>query len=156
METTIMARSYLTLFTVQNQVHDIGTLHEPLEEYAKDKKALMDLARYLGWNSWIWTFLDLQDFQNDWLSMEELMKGDLWTLSVPSEAVKWCALRAQIDKQGPVRSWFYSGPDAIRKIGDSPVGLVRTPIVRTWVSKRTGAKEAFAKQGLWKEAGGNS
>jgi hypothetical protein len=65
-------------------------------------------------------------------------------------------LRAQIDKQGPVRSWFYSGPDAIRKIGDIPVGLVRTPIVRTWVSKRTGAKEAFAKQGLWKEAGGNS
>ncbi len=146
-----MPRNRIVLYTVQSQGQDITVQCKSPSENAKDQAAYVELARYLGWNSWIWAFSDLKDFKNEWMTVESLVAGDLWILSVPRESIKWCGLAGRYRDRGSIRTWFYPNPEAIKKAGDTPQGLIKVPVLPTWVSEKTSAKEAFIKAGLWQE-----
>lgn len=148
-----MAVKNITLYTVQDPRRYVDIQRTAMWGCSKGRWAFVDLARYLGWNYWVWGVVDMKDFQNDWMNIGEMVNGDLWILSVPGHEVKWCAMGAQCQNRGAVRSWFFVDPDRIRERGDIPLGLVRVPVIPTWVSKRVPAKEAFLGAGLWKAEG---
>jgi hypothetical protein len=106
------------------------------------------LVRYLGWDYWVWGFEDLKDFEADDREMADLEKGELWTLLVPRQQVKWCSLAALREARTPVWSWFFPDPEAIRKTGDTPLAFIKAPIQGAWVSKKGAAREAFIKKGM--------
>jgi hypothetical protein len=56
----------MKLYTIQTAGHDITVEHEPLFDYIDDRGAFYDMAQYLKWSYWIWTFEDLRDFDNDY------------------------------------------------------------------------------------------
>ncbi len=146
-----MPRNRIVLYTVQSQWRDITVQCKPLPEHTEDKMAYVELARYLGWNSWIWAFAALKDFKNDSMAEGSLISRDLWILSVPRESVKWCGVSARSRNRGSIRTWFYPNPEAIKKTGDIPQCLIKVPALPTWVLKRTSAEEAFIKAGLWQD-----
>ena len=141
-----------TIYVIKNAGFDITTRHPPLTDYMERVRASL-LVRQLGWDYWIWGFEDLKDFESDHRDMEELGKGELWTLLVPGHEVKWCNLARLREGRKPVWSWFYPDPELIRKTGDTPMALVKAPINPAWVSKRGSARDAFVKAGLWQERG---
>jgi hypothetical protein len=137
----------ITLFTVQIPGHDITARYEPREDYTDRKEPFCGIAEYLGWKHWVWTFPKLQDFDNDWLVMEKILKGNLWELSVPESEIRWCAMDLQCENQRPVEEWLYSEPETIRRMGDIPQGLVKTPIRLEWAKKVEPAKEVLTNTG---------
>jgi len=106
------------------------------------------LARLLGWDYWICGFGDLKDFEADHRGIEELGKGELWTLSVPRDEIKWCNLTLLQEGQKPVWSWFSADPELIRKIGDIPMAFIKAPIRLSWVSKKSSARNPLLTAGL--------
>lgn len=142
----------ITIYVIQNAGFGITTRHPPLTDYIETQRVML-LARLLGWDYWIWGFEDLKDFEADHRDMEELGKGELWTLLVPRHEVKWCNLALLREGRKPVWSWFSPDPELIRKTGDIPMAFVKAPIKLNWVSKRGSAKDAFIKAGLWQERG---
>ena len=123
----------VTLYTVQKPGHDITINHRPLEDYRLEGEAYYDIAKYLKWDSWVWTFPEIEDFVNDWLVIEKIAKCDLWTLSVPRDSIRWCALNRQCENVEPIETWFSQDPESIRRAGDIPQGLVKAPINPEWV-----------------------
>jgi hypothetical protein len=115
---------------------------------------LLELARYLGWDSWVWAFLSLEDAKNSGTVTERLEKGDVWVLSVPKESVKWCSFTARAENGEPVSHWFYPSSESIRERGEIPEGLVKAPVLSIWVSERRAARGAFEEAGFsWQEQG---
>jgi hypothetical protein len=127
-----MRNSHIILFTIQKKGHDITVKHTPLGYYTCEGEPYYEMAQYLKWDYWIWTFPALNDFNNDWMSIP-LNDDDLWTLSVPSDLIKWCALSLQCKNTQPVVEWFFLEPESIRKWGDIPQGLIEAPIRLEWV-----------------------
>jgi hypothetical protein len=112
----------------------------PLTDYIKRGGAYYDISRFLGWTSWVWCFEHESDFFNEYMRpvSETVKTCDLWELDVPAECIKWCALRAQCENRTPVKDWFYLIPEAIRRLGDIPQGLVRNPVRPEWVKEISG------------------
>jgi hypothetical protein len=133
----------VTLFTVQTPGHDITVRHGPGEDYTDANGPFCRIAEYLGWKHWAWTFPSLQDFNNEWLVMEKISKGNLWELSVPESEIRWCAMNLQCENQEPVEDWFYPNPESIRAMGDIPQGLVKSPVRSEWVKKVLPTTDAF-------------
>lgn len=124
----------ITLYTVQRVGHDITERHEPGENYTDPGGPFYDLAQYLGWAHWVWTFQGLQDFENEWLVMEKMLCCTLWLLSVPKREIRWSDMNLQCNRgMKPVSEWFFKEPKLIREVGHIPEGLVRAPLRREWV-----------------------
>ena len=144
-------RTIMIIYVIQVTGFDITTMHPPLTHYIERERASL-VIRQLGWDYWIWGFESLKDFQSDHRDMDELGDGELWTLQVPEQEVRWCNL-ARLEKgRKPVWSWFYPDPNLIRKAGDIPMALVKAPINPTWISKRGSARDALISSGLWQES----
>ena len=137
----------MTIYVIQTSGFDITTRHPPLTDYIGLQRVVL-LARLLGWDYWIWGFEDLKDFEADHRGIEELGKGELWTLLVPSDEIKWCNLALLQEGQKPVWSWFSSDPELIRKIGDIPMAFIKAPIRPSWVSKKGSARNPLLTAGL--------
>ena len=136
----------ITIYVIQNAGFDITVRHPPLSDYVATGRVYV-LARHLGWDYWIWGYEDLKDFEADNRNMAELEQGELWTLLVPKNEVKWCNLTALGEGRTPVWSWFHPNPELIRKTGNIPMAFVKAPIKSTWISKKGPAKEALIKIG---------
>jgi hypothetical protein len=109
------------------------------------------LANHLGWHFWISCFQNIKDFDNQWIALENLIRGDLWTLSVPYENIRWCSLEAQCENQLPVGKWLCSYPEVIRKHGQTPQALVKAPLLSSYLIKVENAETAFRNAGLWND-----
>jgi len=139
----------VTLCTVQAQGYDLTVYHFPSEDYNFAREPFHEIARYLGWDSWIWAFPEISDFRDDWLRYpEKMVKANLWILSVPRASIRWCALKRQRKGVTPVETWFFQDEESIRAAGDIPQGLVKTPIRLEWVLRVKRAKEVFGQYGL--------
>ncbi len=142
----------MTIYVIQNPGFDITTRHPPLTDYIEIQRVVL-LARLLGWDYWIWGFEDLNDFEADDRDIAELGKGELWTLLVPRDEVKWCNLALLQEGQKPVWSWFSPKPELIRKMGNIPMAFIKAPIRPSWVSKKGSARDPLVKAGLWQGRG---
>ena len=140
----------ITIYVIQNAGFDITVRHPPLSDYVATGRVYV-LARQLGWDYWIWGFEDLKDFEFRDKSMSELEQGELWTLLVPVEEVRWCNLSALKEGRTPVWSWFHPNPERIRETNDIPIALIKAPIKSAWVSKKGPAKEALNNMRLPQE-----
>lgn len=77
----------------------------------------------------------------DWESFES-QPGTLWTLRVPSEAVRWCGVNALCFGTGSLEGCFHPTADDCRVevdtpegvVVDTPQGLVRGLIRPEWVA----------------------
>ena len=138
----------VTIYTIQTPCHDITVPHEPTGEYSQETGAYYEMAQYLKWTYWVWAFEDLKDFDNDYMTIEKLHATGitLWILSVPQEAIKWCALYAHCENRQPLEHWFYSDAKSIRQDGDIPEALIQSPINPAWVVHTMPAREAFSRQ----------
>lgn len=126
----------MRLLTFQKKGRDITKPDEwPLTDYIRYGGAYYDMARFLGWTSWIWCLEHESDFFNEYFKpIRDIAKGcDLWELDVPDEYIKWCGLKAQSENRTPVKDWFYPTPEAIIFMGDIPQGLLKSPVVPEWV-----------------------
>ena len=100
----------VTLCTVQAQGYDLTVYHFPSEDYKFAREPFQEIARYLGWDSWIWAFPEISDFRDDWLRYpEKMVKANWWILSVPRASIRWCALKRQRKGVTTVETWFFSG-----------------------------------------------
>ena len=132
----------ITIYVIKKAGFDITSRHPPLTDYIENVRASL-LFRQLGWDYWIWGFKDLKDFESDYRDMEELKKGELWTLLVPEHEIKWCNLAKLHEGRRPVWSWFYPNSELIRKTGETPMALLKAPVNPTWVSKKGSARDAL-------------
>ena len=137
----------ITIYVIQKSGVDITVRHPPLTDCMSIARAF-PLVRYLGWDYWIWGFEDLKDFKADDRDTADLENGDLWTLLVPRQQVRWCSLAALQEARTPVWSWFSSDPETIREKGDTPLAFIKAPIKGAWVSKKGPAKETLIKTGM--------
>ena len=140
----------ITIYVIQKAGTDITVRHPPLTDCISIARAL-PLVRYLGWDYWIWGYEDLKDFEADDRGPDDLEKGELWTLLVPRQQIKWCNLSALREGRTPVWSWFFADPDSIRKKGATPLAFIKAPIKGAWVSKKAPAKPALIKTGILQE-----
>lgn len=140
----------ITVYVIQNAGFDITVRHPPLSDYVATGRVYV-LARQLGWDYWIWGFEDLKDFESGDTKMAELEQGELWTLLVPKDEVRWCNLTALREGRTPVWAWFHPTPELIRKTNDTPIALIKAPIKSTWVAKKGPAKEALINIGTPQE-----
>ena len=90
----------------------------------------------------------MKDFEADHRDIEELGKGELWTLLVPNDEIRWCNLSLLRKVQRPVWSWFSKDPKLIRKSGDVPMAFIKAPIRPSWVSKKGSARNSLLTAGL--------
>jgi hypothetical protein len=109
------------------------------------------VTKYLDWTSWISCLEDVKDYDSPWFALENLIQGDLWTLLVPQEKIRWCSLEAQGENLLPVQEWFYPDPENIRNEGETPQALVELPIHPDYLKKVEPAKDVFRKAGLWSD-----
>lgn len=109
----------------------------------------IQIAYHLEWPSWISCFQDIQDYNNSWIALENLVRGDLWTLSVPFEQIRWCSLQAQCENQLPVEKWFCPYPEIIRRHGQTPQALVKFPLKSSYLVKVERSRGVFQKARLW-------
>ena len=137
----------MTIYVIQKSGFDITTRHPPLSDSIEGLRLIL-LARFLGWDYWIWGYEDLKDFEADDRGMEELGKCELWTLLVPKDEIKWCNLTLLREVQKPVWSWFSMDPELIRKSGDIPMAFIKAPIRPSWVSKKESARNPLLTAGL--------
>jgi hypothetical protein len=77
------------------------------------------------------------------------MRGDLWTLSVPYEKIRWCSLEAQCENHLPVEKWFCPYPETIRKHGQTPQALIEFPLKSSYLVKVERSRDVFQRAGLW-------
>ena len=110
------------------------------------------MANHLGWHFWVSCFQRIEDFDNQWIALENLIRGELWTVAIPHENISWCSLEAQCENQLPVEKWFCPYPEVIRKHGQTPQGVVKAPLDSSCLLKVENAEEAFTKAGLWNSA----
>jgi len=143
----------ITVYTIQEAGVDITIRHPSLADYIEKRQAFA-LARYLGWDHWFWGYQELNAFESEPRSVEELARGTLWTLLLPKHEVKWCNPIALREGREPVWSWFRPSPEEIRKKGDFPLAFVKAPIQNAWVLRRGSGKDALIKGGLWQAKGG--
>jgi hypothetical protein len=136
----------ITIYVIQKAGFDITVRHPPLSDCVATGRVYV-LARQLGWDYWIWGFEALKDFESSDKNMAELEQGELWTLLVPKEEVRWCNLTALKEGRTPVWSWFHPSPEEIRTKNDMPIALIKAPINSAWVSKKEPAKEALTNLG---------
>jgi hypothetical protein len=120
------------LYTYQRAGHNITQPFAPTSDYGANGP-YGEIAKFLDWDTWIWTMASMGDFDNDWFNPPSSDKV-LWCLSIPDDRVVWCALDAQCENRTPVHTWFYPTADDVRSRGDIPQGLVRAPILREWVT----------------------
>jgi hypothetical protein len=132
------------LYTIQKPGHSI-TLRQNVSEqeinqgrlfhrlsYRMNRYAGSDpwyqVAQYLDWTSWASCLEDVQDYNSPWFALENLIQGDLWTLFVPQEKIRWCSLDAQGENLLPVQEWFYPYPENIRNEGETSckISLIMT------------------------------
>jgi hypothetical protein len=144
-----MAQKTITLYTVENPRDYVKTRSSPPLGLKQNCWAFVELARYLGWNYWSWTFSEISDFKNQWMDLKEAAEKDLWVLTVPRQEIRWCALGDLCENRGAVRNWFLASPELIREKGGIPLGLIRIPIIPSWISKKIPAKQAFQEAGIW-------
>ena len=142
----------ITIYIIQEAGLDITIRHPSLADYIEKRQAVA-LARYLGWDHWFWGYQELNAFESDPRSMEELARGTLWSLLLPKHEVKWCNPIALREGREPAWSWFKPSPEQIRRKGDFPMAFIKAPIQTAWVSDKGSAKDAFIKAGLWQERG---
>ena len=116
----------IKLYTYQSKGHDITQPFAPTPDYGAGGP-YSAIAKFLGWDTWIWTMPSLADFDNDWFNPPSSDKV-LWRLAVPADMVAWCALNAQCENVTPVDTWFYHSADEIRQVGDIPQGLLKAPL----------------------------
>lgn len=109
------------------------------------------LAHHLGWQRWISCFQEISDYDNCWIALENLTRGDLWTLAVPPNEIYWCSLEAQCENHLPVEKWFCKFPEVIRRHEQTPQALIPFPIKPAWLVKVEPAKAVFEEAGLWNE-----
>lgn len=107
------------------------------------------IANHLGWETWLCCFEAVQDYNNTWIALENLVRGDLWTLSVPYNKIRWCSLEAQCENHLPVEKWFCPYPEAIRRHGQTPQALVKFPPKSAYLIKVEKARDVFQRAGLW-------
>jgi len=108
-------------------------------------------AEHLGWRRWISCFQEIQDYDNYWIALENLIRGDLWTLAVPSDEIRWCSLEAQCENYLPVEKWFCTYPEVIQRHHQTPQALIPFPIKPVWLIKVEPAKGVFEAADLWNE-----
>ncbi len=128
----------MMLYTLQKQGHDVTANHAPTDAYLDPYGPYWHIGLFLGWESWIWAFMDIQDFNNDWLQdYAELRKRSaLWVLDAPADAVRWMGLERQCaTEKGPVESMFFDAPLDARQAGDIPQALIKRPIPVEWVKR---------------------
>ena len=107
------------------------------------------IANHLEWNAWMCCFQDIEDYNNVWIALENVVRGDLWTLSVPYEKIRWCSLEAQCENHLPVEKWFCPYPEAIRRHGQTPQALVKFPLKTSYLVKVEHSRDVFQRAGLW-------
>jgi hypothetical protein len=107
------------------------------------------IANHLEWDAWLCCFQDIKDYDNVWIALENVVRGDLWTLSVPYEEVRWCSLEAQCENHLPVEKWFCPYPEAIRRHGQTPQALVKFPLKCSYLVKVERSRDVFQRAGLW-------
>ena len=107
------------------------------------------IANHLEWDAWLCCFQDIKDYDNVWIALENVVRGDLWTLSVPYEEVRWCSLEAQCENHLPVEKWFCPYPEAIRRHGQTPQALVKFPLKSSHLVKVEPSRNVFQRAGLW-------
>jgi hypothetical protein len=137
---------------VSREFLDVGTaFHTMLFRMARHMgpDPWQQIAHHLGWNSWITCFEQIEDYNNEWIAFENLIRGDLWTLSIPLEEIRWCSLDAQCENQLPVERWFCPYPEIIRKHGQTPQALVQLPLRDSGLVKVERSEDVFKKAGLW-------
>jgi len=109
------------------------------------------MTQYLEWQRWISCFQDIKDYDNYWIALENLIRGDLWTLAVPANEIRWCSLEAQCENTLPVEKWFCKYPEVIRRHKQTPQALVAFPIKPAWLIKVEPARKIFEEADLWNE-----
>lgn len=142
----------ITLYTVQDAGIDLTIPWEPGFDYADPEGSHYAMAQHLGWPWWIWCFPTLADFDcppamnsDYWLKAHH---GELWTLQVPADRVKWCGVQGLCFGPAGFDHCFYPTADACRETGDTPQGLVCGRIDKRWVVGRKPAIHAFERAGV--------
>lgn len=107
------------------------------------------IANHLEWEAWMGCFEDIQDYNNEWIALENVVRGDLWTLSVPYNEIRWCSLEAQCENHLPVEKWFCPYPEAIRRHGQTPQALIKFPLKASYLVKVERSRDVFQRAGLW-------
>jgi hypothetical protein len=143
-----MGAKNIVLYTIVDPRQYVGVELPLIAGVGKPQRAFVEMARYLGWDQWVWALMDLRDFENDWMHIRDLGNENLWTLSVPAQEVKWCRLSAYCEHRGAVRDWFYKNPQSIAGIGDKPLGLIRVPVIPIRILQKRSAGEVFQEAGL--------
>jgi hypothetical protein len=67
-----MAVKHISLYTVQNPQRYVRENSAPDWVCKQNRWTFIEMARYLGWNYWSWTFPDTKDFKNEWIDLEKV------------------------------------------------------------------------------------
>jgi|GEM_PF-745194 len=139
---------------VSHEFLDAGmAFHSMLYRMSQDigPDVWQQMAQHLGWQRWVSCFQDIRDYDNYWIALENLTRGDLWSLAVPANEIHWCSLEAQCENYLPVEKWFCSYPEVIRRHDQTPQALIVFPIKPAWLVSVQPAKEVFERAELWNE-----
>ena len=121
----------MKLLTLQKPGIDITSNVDPTPDYTDWRGAYYDLAKYLGWNKWIWCLSDLPSFEeNDYMRWNN--KVVLWVLDVPEDYITWASLEGQCEGKEP-STFIFPNWREIEDLNETPMGLIPSPIKKDWV-----------------------
>jgi hypothetical protein len=99
------------------------------------KRKALEQKEVLGWDLSLVGFTDLDDITGGWfdISFADHLKG--WILSVPADEIRWAAFMMLQDKRVPFADVFFSDPETIRALPDTPCCYVKIPVKPEWVMR---------------------
>ena len=101
------------------------------------KRKALEQKKVLDWDLSLVGFMDLEDFTSGYFDVSFVENMVAWILSVPAPEIRWAAFMMQVSKKLPFDKTFFSDPETIRALPDTPCAYVKIPINPEWVLRTT-------------------